>query len=416
MNMVPSLSKTETNIKLPFSFVFYSLLAFATSQVLLIFSGNFLANGVFRIPTLWMIAHLLLLGWALMVAMGAMYQLIPVVFLTPIWSEKFGFIQFVVSAFGITSFALSLAFFTKFTLVTGIITVVGILMFVFQMMMTIRKQPEKNIFTLFVGSALFCLLLTVLLGVFLAAGVSGHMTVANHVAILKSHIVLGVAGWFTLLIFGFSYKMVPMFSLSHGFSMKLSKPVFVLYMAGLVSTILSFWIDVSSFFQVGMLLLFIAFSLFVWNIKLMINKRLKKNLDKPFIFSLIAITIGWIIHLASVILSFISISQITFGVLIYLYIIGWILFSIIGYLYKIVPFLWWTHRYSKEMGKPGVPTLKQLMNEKLGTNLFIIFMVCLVGLVIAFSFQLPILYAIVQTIIAITAIIFCTAIVNVVRK
>jgi hypothetical protein len=41
-----------------------------------------------------------------MVAMGSIYQLVPVAFLTKIWNEKFGFIQFFVTALGIAAFLL----------------------------------------------------------------------------------------------------------------------------------------------------------------------------------------------------------------------------------------------------------------------------------------------------------------------
>lgn len=419
MNMMPGLSglsKTETNIKLPFSFIIYSLLAFSASQIILIFSGDFLTNGAFRIPPLWMVAHLLVLGWALMVAMGAMYQLVPVAFLTPIWNEKFGFIQFGITAIGITSFALSLVFSPKLTMITGLITLIGVLMFIYQMAMTLKKQTERNILTALVGTALVCLLLTILFGIFLAASVSGHLLLANHVALLKSHILLGVAGWFSLLIFGFSYKMVPMFSLAHGFSMKLSTPIYFLYISGLLLSILSFWTNQSVFFQLGMILLFVSFSLFVWHIKQIIKKRLKKNLDKPFIFSLVAIVIGWILHLVAMVSSFISISPYLFGVIIYLYIMGWIVFSIMGYLYKIVPFLWWTYKYSKQMGQPNVPTLKQLMNEKLGNILFILCLICFLGFAISFSFKLASLYMIVQLLFAVTVVVFSAAVVNILRK
>jgi len=416
MNMMPGLSKTETNIKLPFSFIIYSLLAFSASQIILFFSGDFMTNGTFRIPPLWMVAHLLLLGWALMVAMGAMYQLVPVAFLTPIWNEKFGFIQFVITAVGITSFALSLAFSPNLTMITGILTLLGILMFLFQMAMTMKKQADKNILTLFVGSALGSLLLTISLGILLAASVSGALPLTNHIAILKTHIVLGVVGWFSLLIFGFSYKMVPMFSLAHGFSMKLSKPIYILYILGLFLTILSFWLNQTYLFQLGMVLLFVSFTLFVWHIKRIIKKRLKKNLDKPFIFSLIAIVIGWVIHLSAMVSSFIAISSVLYGAIIYLYILGWIVFSIMGYLYKIVPFLWWTHKYSKEMGKPNVPTLKQLMNEKLGMLLFTLCLISYLGFIISFSFQLTNLYTIVQSLFAITILVFSSTVVNILRK
>lgn len=414
--MIPGLAKTETNIKLPFSFIIYSLLAFSTSQIILIFSGDFIMNGAFRIPPLWMVAHLLVLGWALMVAMGAMYQLVPVAFLTPIWNETFGFIQFAVTAIGITSFALSLAFFPKLTLITGFIMLIGIVMFLFQMGMTMMKQTEKNILTAFVGTALVSLLLTILFGILLAASVSGYLSITNHVALLKTHVLLGIAGWFSLLIFGLSYKMVPMFSLAHGFSMKLSKPIYFLYIFGLLATIVSFWINQANFFRLGMTLLFVAFTLFVWHIKQIIKKRLKKNLDKPFIFSLIAIIIGWVVHLVAMISSFILISPYLFGAIIYLYILGWVVFSIMGYLYKIVPFLWWTHKYSKQMGQLNVPTLKQLMNENLGLVLFILCLVSYLGFIVSFGFQLTNLYTIVQFLFAITTIVYSAAIVNILRK
>nr|WP_162142516.1 hypothetical protein [Aneurinibacillus terranovensis] len=54
----------------------------------------------------------------------------------------------------------------------------------------------------------------------------------------------------------------------------------------------------------------------------------------------------------------------------YLYLYGWISLSLLGYLYKIVPFLWWTQKYSQEMGKTNVPLLKDLTNERIGRWLF----------------------------------------------
>ena len=86
--------KSDTNIKLPLSFIVFALIAFAVSQIILVFNSPELLTGIFRIPKVWMSAHFLLLGFAVMTAMGAMYQLIPVTFLTSIWNQKLGFIQF----------------------------------------------------------------------------------------------------------------------------------------------------------------------------------------------------------------------------------------------------------------------------------------------------------------------------------
>lgn len=416
--MIPQLSSnTETNIKLPFSFIFYSLIAFMSSQFILLFENASIISGVFRTPEIWSGAHFLLIGWALMVAMGAMYQLVPVVFLSPIWSEKLGFLQFVVTAIGITSFALSFVFYPGYIFITGIITLVGILLFIFQMVMTIKVQPKKNIMTLFVGSALFCLIITIILGISMAMNMNHLINLNNHIALLKSHILFGITGWFTLLIFGFSYKMVPMFSLSHGFSMKLSPFVYIVYVTGLLAIAISFFLENSVLLNIGIALLFGGFTLFLINMQQVLKKRLKKKLDHAFSFSVLAIYIGWAIHLLAFITVFIPAIQGEMLLkLTYLYVLGWIIFSIIGYLYKIVPFLWWTHRYSKLIGKDNVPTLKEMMNENLGFYLFRLFFICFIGISIALFTNIQIIFVVSQGLLSIVSIVFCFLIFSVLKK
>lgn len=409
-------ASNETNIKLPVSFVIYSLVAFVASQLIILFAGSQMIDGVFRTPAIWSAAHLIILGWALMVAMGSMYQLVPVAFLTPIWNERFGFFQFWISAIGVTTFAISLWFFPKLMIYTGMLAVVGILLFVFQMFMTMRKQAKKNILTLFVGSALFCLFLTISLGLLLAINLGAGISGLNHLAILKSHILLGITGWFTLLIFGFSYKMVPMFSLAHGFSMKLSKWVYSLYMLGLGLTFLSFFMESRGLLQAGLTVLFMAFGIFFYHILTILKSRLKKKLDRPFFFSLCAIGFGAIIHGAGMVLSFFPTYYTAFGLLIYLYLFCWVVFSIIGYLYKIVPFLWWTHRYSKLIGKQNVPTLKEMMNEELSLPIFYGLGIGVICITLASIFSQLVLFYISQTIILGATILFTYVIFDVLRK
>lgn len=89
--------KTSTNIKIPLSFILFGLAAFVFAQWILFVESGELVSGQFRIPAVWMSAHLLILGFCVMIAMGAMYQLVPVAFLTPVWNQTFGFIQFFVT-------------------------------------------------------------------------------------------------------------------------------------------------------------------------------------------------------------------------------------------------------------------------------------------------------------------------------
>ena len=414
--MLAQSTGNETNIKLPISFITFSLIALVLSQILLLVNGQMLVNGSFRIPAIWSAAHLLILGWALMVAMGAMYQLVPVAFLTKIWNEKFGFIQFFVTAIGIASFSWMLYVSPQNALLPGILMLLGILMFLFQMFMTLRKQATPNILTTFVGCALVCLLLTIFLGITLIYSLQTGFGAEYYQAIFKSHLLMGVTGWFTLLIFGFSYKMAPMFSLSHGFPMVHARYVYGLYISGLVITLLSFFTSNDLLLKAGFFLLLAGFSIFSWHISIIIKKRLKKKLDKPFSFSIVAIGLGNIIHLAAFIALWSEQFSKLIGPFVYLYLMLWIVLSITGYLYKIVPFLWWTFKYSKEIGKNAVPSLKDMMNEKIVIPLFTLFAVSVVSVFFSIIFKSILLFNIGQFVLSIVFIIIALSILSVLKK
>ena len=406
----------ETNIWLPLLFIAFSMLASILSQLILLLNGDLLVSGTFRLPAIWSAAHLFVLGWALMVAMGAMYQLVPVAFLTPIWNEKFGFVQFAITAGGIVFFSAALYTRPQDALIPGIVTLVGILLFLVQMFMTLKSQAKPNILTLFVGSALVSLLATIMLGITLVFSMKTGFASDYYLVIFKSHILLGTAGWFSLLIFGFSYKMVPMFSLAHGFSMKPAPYIFMVYVSGIISLILSFYFVSRLLEAAGTFLLFAGFLLFAWHVKKIIDKRVKKKLDRPFMFALFAIACGAVIHLAAFVSSAAGMLPKMAGPMIFLYLVAWIAFSIIGYLYKIVPFLWWTHKYSKEIGKQKVPALKDMMDEKIALPLFLMFIVGALFLLSAFAAKMLLLFYLGQGLILFAAIIFNSTIAKVVIK
>ena len=414
--MLPQTMGSETNIKLPFSFIIFSLIALVLSQILVLVNGQMVVNGSFRIPAIWSAAHLLVLGWALMVAMGAMYQLIPVAFLTPIWNEKFGFIQFFVTAIGIATFSWMLYVSPQKALIPGILMLLGILMFLFQMLMTLRKQAKPNILTAFVGSALVCLFITIFLGITLISSLQTGFAAEYYKAIFKSHLLMGVTGWFTLLIFGLSYKMVPMFSLSHGFPMVQARYVYGLYISGLVITIISFFNGNQYLLKAGFFLLLAGFSVFSWHISIIIKKRLKKKLDHSFTFALVAIGFGNIIHLAAFLALWSEQNSSLMGPLVYLYLLLWVVLSIMGYLYKIVPFLWWTYKYSKEIGKKSVPSLKDMMNEKIVVPLFSLFVIAVFAVFFSIVFETILIFNIGQFVLSLVFILIAISILKVIKK
>lgn len=406
----------ETNIKLPLAFISFSMVAMILSQLILLVNGELITSGAFRLPVIWSAAHLFVLGWALMVAMGAMYQLVPVAFLTPIWSEKFGYVQFAITAIGIAWFAAALYASPQDALLPGLLTMSGIVLFLFQMFMTLKSQAKPNVLTLFVGSALVSLLGTIILGILMVVSMKTGFAADYYQVIFKSHILLGTAGWFTLLIFGFSYKMVPMFSLSHGFSMKPAVSIFSIYLTGILTMLFSFAFENQLLQIAGTFMLMIGFLYFAWHVKKIIDKRVKKKLDRPFMFALFSIVCGASIHVLAFVSSALGIFGKTAGPIVFLYLLSWIAFSIIGYLYKIVPFLWWTHKYSKEIGKHKVPSLKDMMDEKTALPLFFLFIAGALSLTIAFSVKLLPAFYFGQGLLAAAAIVFSFTVAKVVKK
>ncbi|MUK90597.1 hypothetical protein GMD78_19760 [Ornithinibacillus sp. L9] len=405
--------KIDTDIRLPLSFILYGLLALVISQVILFVSNDALLTGHFRIPDIWMGAHFLLLGYAVMVAMGAMYQLVPVAFLTPIWSQKFGFVQLGITVIGVTAFAILLGVNPDKAIFGGIIAIAGILMFIFQMVMSIWNQEKKTMMTYFVIGAIACFFLTIIAGFLLAWNISVG-GIGNHNTILSTHILLGVAGWFTLLIFGFSYKLVPMFSLSHGFSMKWAKPALLTYVIGLIVLISSFWSSREIGQTIGWGLLFFGFGFFCLDIKDILSKRVKKKLDKSFSFALLAIINGLTIHALALIFRLVGMNDsIVWSWLIFLYIMGWIIFSILGYLNKIVPVLWWTYKYSEKIGKEKVPLLKDLINEKANIVLFSLFIISVVGLTLGALAQYGLVVVLFQGILTIASLLYTISIIRI---
>ncbi|WP_081917018.1 hypothetical protein MKY25_14210 [Geobacillus sp. FSL W8-0032] len=413
--MFPARTGTETDIRLPFSFIIFAVLAFAASQLVLLAAVPAMSGGAFRLPLVWAAAHLALLGFALMAAMGAMYQLVPVAFLTPIWSERLGFWQFAITALGIVTVAASLALAPNETFLPSLLLLFGIVLFVWQMAMTLKQQKNKTIMTLFVATSLLFLLLTGAAGALLAFHFFAATGANSHETVFGLHVLFGLCGWFTLLIMGFSYKMAPMFSLAHGFSMRPARYVYALYTSGIAVGLISLFLPGQTWLAVGSSLLAAGFALFAWHIYAILQKRMKKALDRPFRFSLSAIVIGLGLHVAAFAAIVIGSGRLL-GIIVYLFIVGWIVFSIIGYLFKIVPFLWWTHRYSEKVGQENVPTLKQMMNERLITVQCLLFAVALVLAAAALLFTNTTLFAAFQTLFAGLSILFAGTILAVLRK
>ncbi|MEX2104093.1 MAG: hypothetical protein WD907_02015, partial [Bacilli bacterium] len=95
-----------------------------------------------RNPKGWFLAHILLLGWATMVAMGASFQLTQVVMRTSLFSRKMGYIQFVLFTFGYLSMITGFMVGEQLIVIGGTSVTVGVLLYTINLGMTFVLKKE----------------------------------------------------------------------------------------------------------------------------------------------------------------------------------------------------------------------------------------------------------------------------------
>src|SRR5690606_26023960 len=90
--------------------------------------------------------------------------------------------------------------------------------------------------------------------------------VTLHEKLFGTHIWLGTVGWFGMLITGFSYKMLPMFYLSHHYPTRLQRVVTILWNSGTILGAITFLFSGGSFWFVWSTLLLITLALifYLW--------------------------------------------------------------------------------------------------------------------------------------------------------
>ncbi|WP_339061924.1 hypothetical protein [Tepidibacillus marianensis] len=120
-----------------------------------------------------------------------------------------------------------------------------------------------------------------------------------------------------------------------------------------------------------MLLIIVGFLVFAIQIREMMKHKMKSKLDIGFQVAIYAVY-GAAVSLVIALFVFLAFGDKFLIPFAFLFLVGWIGFSILGYLFKIVPFLWWTDKYSEKVGKEPVPMLKDMVDEKMGKMAFLL--------------------------------------------
>jgi hypothetical protein len=392
----------------------YAAISFLILSIMVLLSASSFIGHFFN-PNLLAITHIAALGWGTMIIFGALYQLIPVIFETSLYSEKLA--KFTFWFFGIGIILLVYAFWTNafgsFLPHAAGFVFIALLLFVFNVLMSIKKAEKKNIKTQFIGAAVVWLAITALLGTLIAFNYKYGFLSESHLLYLKMHAHMGVAGWFLLLIIGAAATLIPMFLISHQMNENKLKYAFYFINGGLILLSLDWWfLHGSSFLPLFGVLIIIGILFFISYIRESYKKRLRKGLDigmKHTMIAILSLSIPVILGL-TISQSFIEIesSMVWRIIMVYGFSIFFIFITsiILGQTYKTIPFIMWLDKYKSLVGKTKTPLPKELYSEKLATLQFYIYLVSVVVFIIGIIISNILIIKAGSVLLVITAILY----------
>jgi hypothetical protein len=235
---------------------------------------------------------------------------------------------------------------------------------------TLRSAPQSNLSGRYIASALVYFGLVVTLGiVFVLNRRLGFWPIAVLPSI-AGHALLGGAGWLTLLIVGVSYKLVPMFALTHDVDERLGRLNLVLLNLAVPSLALVLLLDGPIWLRLPLALTLAAgCGIYIYDMARILRRRLRRKLDVALRAFRVALGYLALTALLGTLLAAGAFDGwLPDGRAAMLYawsgFAGWVGLTIVGMMHKIVPFLLWTHRYGAKAGAERVPLVRDLVDPR----------------------------------------------------
>ena len=341
-----------------------------------------------RAPSTLIAVHLTTIGWLSLLMMGALYQFVPVITNTSLYSQRLPILSL---GFIGTGLALMLLGFLALSgigalqiaclPIGGTLVLVGFVLCGVNIGLTLWKVRPLPLHAVFVAISLIFLLLTAVLGIAFAltfalpqaplflqqlsgAGVSLHMAA-------------GLGGWFTLTVMGVSYRLLSMFMLAPDEPRCSTYAALFLTGGGLGLLVIgglvqleggptTSWVNLLGAMATGL-----GFAFYLSDIIEFYRTRRRKLLELNSLTAagaLTVLTLAVLIGFGLMLLGKLDQYAASVG---YLFIFGGLTGLGLSQLYKIIPFLTWLEVFGKKMGKGSVPRVQDLVNESRAQPWFI---------------------------------------------
>jgi len=338
-----------------FGGVFYVLSAF----FLFFFGVDELS---FLNPKVISFTHLFLLGFVMMTIFGAMAQLVPVVLEVGHFGVELFYAIWPLLLIGTVLMALGFIYSPALLPYGGMIVLIAMMIFVSEIFLTIRKVEKFNVVMSSLLLANTFLFFGVVVGLVMALGYAGTIVV-DITSLLRAHVYLVIGGYLSITLMGLSVVLIPMFGLSHGFSLKPLHRALYMMSISVVLVVFSSLFDIAIIDKIGYILSIVSLLIYFYQVYTIYKTRARKEND---IYA-ISLMFSYISLIVSLSLGFLSMFIVYEPLLIaaaWLMFFGFFGFAITGHIYKIIPFLVWFERFAPLVGKEKVPMLNDMLPMK----------------------------------------------------
>ncbi|WKZ70084.1 MAG: hypothetical protein QY331_02295 [Melioribacteraceae bacterium] len=407
-------------IKIVIKYMGTAVLAFVLLTFLQLLEYETITGHHFQ-PKILALTHIATLGWITMIIFGALFQLVPVVLEVKLFSEVLAEIQYWIYLIGAAGLVYGFWVFDSknFIMPSAIVLNAAMLIFAFNMIMTFIRVKKWNITGYYLAAAVFYLIVTAVAGLLLSINLYTPYIKINHLQYLNLHAHIAFVGWVSFVVMGVTYKLIPMFTLSHKYSTKSALGAFVLINTGLlgISTAMHYE-NTTIFFYFFVILIAVGIFLFLYQVYMIFKNRVRRKLDVGLELSVAAFIFFGISTLTGLITGVGNLSDVRNLSLIYGYLIvfGYLSMLIIGQLHKILPFLRWYHKYSSKAGKENVPMLKDMYSEKVGYSILYLMLSGMAVLTISFILDIQIGVLIAFILFFTASILFMINMITVLRR
>jgi hypothetical protein len=385
---------TAPSMSLPLRFMLTGLVALIVALAWVVVRPSVLAGYHYNQYVI-AVTHLVVLGFVCSAVMGAMYQLVPVVLETKLYSERLAKWQFGIHLVGFVGMVWMFRVWDmKQVGHFGSVLALGVGLFVYNIARTLLRVPKWNVIATAIAAALTWFTLTIVAGLAIAAAkcayesteglataegvrevvaglkiVAGFISRFDAINAMHAHAHLGVVGLFVMLIVGVSYRLIPMFTLSEVQSRRRAVLSVVLLNVGLVGAVAAILLR-SAWKPVFAGLIVVALAVYGWELVAILRARKRRALDWGIRTFLVAVALLVPVSVLALVLSWPTLPLNPFtgqleNVYGFLGLLGVVALAILGMLHKILPFLVWFGVYSPLVGRAQLPTTAQMVSERL---------------------------------------------------